>query len=187
MTVGFPHSDISGSKVIWHLPETYRSHITSFIASWSQGIHHTPFVPIGNAIHRCIIWVSPGDTYSGLCVLVNACVFRAHCVFACRGRKDLSCEKLLTRHALPVRASQRSWLARNLPTGRRFHGRTFRRQILSICPLEYAIFNDRVPPWNLDEKNRDVAARKSRGLSCYDVAFFSNFINTWALYYRKRK
>ena len=68
MTAGFPHSDISGSKVIWHLPETYRSHITSFIAPWSQGIHHTPFVPIGNVIHRCIIfWVSAGDTYSGLC------------------------------------------------------------------------------------------------------------------------
>ena len=46
MTGGFPHSEISGSKVIWHLPETYRSHITSFIASWSQGIHHTP-------LHSC--------------------------------------------------------------------------------------------------------------------------------------
>ncbi len=33
MTGGFPHSDISGSKVIWHLAETYRSHNTSFIAS----------------------------------------------------------------------------------------------------------------------------------------------------------
>ena len=33
MTGGFPHSDISGSKVDWHLAETYRSHSTSFIAS----------------------------------------------------------------------------------------------------------------------------------------------------------
>ena len=49
---GFPHSEISGSKVIWHLTETYRSHITSFIASWNQGIHHTPFVPVRNAVHR---------------------------------------------------------------------------------------------------------------------------------------
>ena len=38
---GFPHSEISGSKVARHLPETYRSHATSFIAILSQGIHHT--------------------------------------------------------------------------------------------------------------------------------------------------
>ena len=36
----FPHSEISGSKVARHLPEAYRSHATSFIASISQGIHH---------------------------------------------------------------------------------------------------------------------------------------------------
>ena len=30
---GFPHSEISGSKVARHLPEAYRSHATSFIAS----------------------------------------------------------------------------------------------------------------------------------------------------------
>src|SRR3989344_3843937 len=39
--MGFPHSEISGSKVARHLPEAYRSHATSFIAFWSQGIHHT--------------------------------------------------------------------------------------------------------------------------------------------------
>ena len=44
--MGFPHSEISGSKVDWHLTETYRSHSTSFIASYSQGIHHTP-------LHSC--------------------------------------------------------------------------------------------------------------------------------------
>jgi hypothetical protein len=38
----FPHSEMSGSKVVWHLPEPYRSHTTSFIALYSQGIHHTP-------------------------------------------------------------------------------------------------------------------------------------------------
>ena len=38
----FPHSEISGSKVARHLPEAYRSHATSFIATSSQGIHHTP-------------------------------------------------------------------------------------------------------------------------------------------------
>ena len=40
--IGFPHSEISGSKVAKHLPEAYRSHATSFIASHSQGIHHLP-------------------------------------------------------------------------------------------------------------------------------------------------
>ena len=38
----FPHSEIPGSKVARHLPEAYRSHATSFIASISQGIHHLP-------------------------------------------------------------------------------------------------------------------------------------------------
>ena len=40
-SMGFPHSDISGSKVARHLPEAYRRHAASFIASSSQGIHHT--------------------------------------------------------------------------------------------------------------------------------------------------
>jgi hypothetical protein len=35
---GFPHSDISGSLVVWHLTEAYRSHTTSFIACHCQGI-----------------------------------------------------------------------------------------------------------------------------------------------------
>ncbi len=38
----FPHSEIFGSKVASHLPEAYRRQATSFIAFWSQGIHHTP-------------------------------------------------------------------------------------------------------------------------------------------------
>ncbi len=41
-STGFPHSDISGSKVARHLPETFRSRATSFVVSSSQGIHHTP-------------------------------------------------------------------------------------------------------------------------------------------------
>ena len=40
----FPHSEISGSKVARHLPEAYRSHATSFIALWSQGIHRMLFI-----------------------------------------------------------------------------------------------------------------------------------------------
>ena len=34
--VGFPHSDIFGSKVARHLPEAYRRHAASFIASMSK-------------------------------------------------------------------------------------------------------------------------------------------------------
>ena len=40
----FPHSEIPGSKVGSHLPETYRRHPTSFIASRTQGIHHLPII-----------------------------------------------------------------------------------------------------------------------------------------------
>ena len=36
----FPHSETPGSKVGSHLPEAYRRHPTSFIASRTQGIHH---------------------------------------------------------------------------------------------------------------------------------------------------
>ena len=38
----FPHSDIHGSKVVRHLTVAYRSHTTSFIASYCQGIHRIP-------------------------------------------------------------------------------------------------------------------------------------------------
>ena len=39
-TAGFPHSEISGSKVAWHLPGAYRRHTASFIAVLSLGIRH---------------------------------------------------------------------------------------------------------------------------------------------------
>jgi hypothetical protein len=46
---GFPHSEISGSKVARHLPEAYRSYATSFIVSLSLGIHHMLLnFPLGN-------------------------------------------------------------------------------------------------------------------------------------------
>jgi len=38
--IEFPHSEIPGSQVANHLPEAYRRHATSFIASISQGILH---------------------------------------------------------------------------------------------------------------------------------------------------
>jgi hypothetical protein len=40
--IGFPHSEISGSKVARRLPEAYRSLATSFIGSLYQGILHEP-------------------------------------------------------------------------------------------------------------------------------------------------
>ena len=39
--IGFPHSEITGSKVASHLPDAYRRHATSFITVISQGIHHS--------------------------------------------------------------------------------------------------------------------------------------------------
>ncbi len=38
---GFSHSEITGSKVASHLPDAYRRHATSFVASISLGIHHS--------------------------------------------------------------------------------------------------------------------------------------------------
>ena len=42
--IGFPHSEIFGSKVATHLPGAYRSYAASFIAFLSQGILHTPLL-----------------------------------------------------------------------------------------------------------------------------------------------
>ena len=49
---GFPHSDISGSQVTTHLPEAYRSYVTSFIATLCQGIHHTPLTCPEGKLHK---------------------------------------------------------------------------------------------------------------------------------------
>ena len=40
-SMGFPHSDIFGSKVARHLPEAYRRHAASFIASLKP--RHPPY------------------------------------------------------------------------------------------------------------------------------------------------
>lgn len=66
-SMGFPHSEISGSKVVWHLPETYRSQTTSFIASFSQGIHHAPLMelPVRSSTNRFVFvsWVVTKTTF----------------------------------------------------------------------------------------------------------------------------
>src|SRR3989338_4953206 len=51
---GFPHLEISGSKVANHLPEAYRRYAASFIALFSLGIHHTPLLrtPARNSENR---------------------------------------------------------------------------------------------------------------------------------------
>ena len=41
---GLPHSEIPGSQLARQLPGAYRSHATSFIGLWRQGIHRVPFV-----------------------------------------------------------------------------------------------------------------------------------------------
>ena len=43
---GLPHSEISGSKVDYHLPEAYRRLTASFIASYCQGIHRMPLIAL---------------------------------------------------------------------------------------------------------------------------------------------
>ena len=41
---GLPHSEIPGSQLARQLPGAYRSHATSFIGLWRQGIHRVPLV-----------------------------------------------------------------------------------------------------------------------------------------------
>jgi hypothetical protein len=72
--VGFPHSDISGSKIARHLPGAYRCHAASFIAFSSQGIHHTPLnFPLGNLKTAFVLLpLSSGlGIRVGLCLHVN--------------------------------------------------------------------------------------------------------------------
>ncbi len=91
MTGGFPHSDISGSKVIWHLTESYRSHITSFIAPWSQGIHHTPFVPVRNAVHHngdFVLHKKRCAPLHNFLSVVWRYILQTFCFDVYRGRKD---------------------------------------------------------------------------------------------------
>ena len=66
-SIGFPHSDISGSKVARHLPETYRSRATSFIASESQGIHRTPLRFLAGNVNR----VRNGSPTAGYVMFVS--------------------------------------------------------------------------------------------------------------------
>ena len=56
--VGFPHSEIPVSKVARHLPEAFRSHVTSFVALISLGIHHVPL------IYATYHWLATNTHYS---------------------------------------------------------------------------------------------------------------------------
>ena len=55
---GFPHSEIFGSKVARHLPESYRRHAASFIASKKP--RHPPYaliIPVRNSKNRILIFL----------------------------------------------------------------------------------------------------------------------------------
>jgi hypothetical protein len=68
--IGFPHSDISGSKVQNHLPEAFRRLSTSFIAFISQGIHRIPFMfPVRKPEHHNIV---NKQSFSFVCKLYGA-------------------------------------------------------------------------------------------------------------------
>ena len=61
--MGFPHSEIAGSKVALHLTDAYRSYATSFIAFFSLGIPHTPlFQNLLSGVPETayVIWCRPG-------------------------------------------------------------------------------------------------------------------------------
>ena len=53
-SMGFSHSEIVGSKLVWQLPDAYRSVTASFIAVESLGILRTPLseFPIRNPENR---------------------------------------------------------------------------------------------------------------------------------------
>ena len=76
-SVGFPHSDISESKVDWHLVEAYRSHSTSFIALVSQGIHHTPL----HSHRECCTPLCLLSQASSTIFWVRTCIPASTCVF----------------------------------------------------------------------------------------------------------
>ena len=79
ITLGeFPHSEISGSKVIRHLPETYRSLITSFIASLNQGIHLMLLFLIKKYIYHYTQYYS-GTAASVIFILIVYSIFTFFC------------------------------------------------------------------------------------------------------------
>ena len=64
-TVGFPHSDISGSKATNRLPEAFRRLVASFIAVLGQGIH------------RVLLCLSYGDLRTTLFSICSPRIVRA--------------------------------------------------------------------------------------------------------------
>src|SRR3989344_1537485 len=58
-TVGFPHSDISGSKATNRLPEAFRRLVASFIAVLGQGIHRVLLCLSYGDLHSTSIFCTP--------------------------------------------------------------------------------------------------------------------------------
>lgn len=95
-TAGFPHSDISGSKVATHLPEAYRSYATSFIPFWCQGIRHVP-------LYRSC-WYGSAELHDSLCATENGCALR-YSVVKDRARR----KKKPLFQAVPANAHKNGW------------------------------------------------------------------------------
>ena len=61
---GFPHSEIPGLKVAYHLPETYRRLVTSFLGVFRQGIHCLPYWTLIFTTHS-LQFLKCKSTYTG--------------------------------------------------------------------------------------------------------------------------
>lgn len=142
MAGGFPHSEISGSKVIWHLAETYRSHNTSFIASYSQGIHHTP---LHSCKEHCILLCS---RHSCVCTpLYNFVVCGRKntnasqtVLFVCVGDEKTRLSAIVfTRHTTYLMALLLLYEHSAIPRARRMHEDFREPDLIKSGSLEYAI------------------------------------------------
>ena len=78
-TVGFPHSDISGSKATNRLPEAFRRLVASFIAVLGQGIHRALLcLPYGD-LHSTPILLHPRTREPLPCAGLHY-----QCIFVCQ-------------------------------------------------------------------------------------------------------
>jgi hypothetical protein len=161
------------------------------------------FVLYKNAVHRCTIFecrpqihtadLSWAFTHDCLVLLL-----RAVPDVVCRGRKDLSCEKLLnpTHYLLLIRvfaySDEECACRASIPQ------QDFSKWALSTPPPTnesrkcftswYAIVKYRVPPWVWIKKPRSRGKCKSRVIqTCYDACSWFNLINTYRPFYRKQK
>lgn len=128
-----PHSEISGSKVVWHLPEAYRSQTTSFIAVFSLGIRHAPLVelPVRSSANRLCASLRYARAFS-----VERQAFRK------RRRRSVRCTLCAVRSLHFVKRCCLQCMSRTERPGRLRP--IIKRDILSACRFQwYVIFKDR--------------------------------------------